>query len=82
MPPKRKSAVLEPDVDLTASGEPQQQAGAAEAGPVAKKARAPDVAEGSSAGAKKGKAKAKVAEAAPKDWREVKLEGEDEVRSR
>ena len=50
--------------------------------PAAKKARVSesDVGEGSSTGAKKGKAKA--APAAPRDWREVVLEGEDEVSRR
>ena len=47
--------------------------------PAAKKARVSDAGEGSSSGmgasAKKGKAKA--APAAPKDWREVVLEGEE-----
>ncbi|RPD63066.1 hypothetical protein L227DRAFT_608975 [Lentinus tigrinus ALCF2SS1-6] len=78
MPPKRKSAVLEPVIDLTADEpEPEEQnAFTAFMEPAAKKARVSDVGEGSSSGAKKGKAK--TAPAAPKDWREIVLEGEDE----
>ena len=82
MPPKRKSALLDAidAVDLTRDDDSEPEASA----PVAKKARtsaAADVAEGSSsAPAKKGKGKAKAADEAPKNWWEVKLEGEDEVR--
>ncbi|EKM58079.1 uncharacterized protein PHACADRAFT_206919 [Phanerochaete carnosa HHB-10118-sp] len=76
MPPKRKSNVLEPSVDLTAD-ESQQEA-ATQARPAMKKARTSDVAESSSTGAKKGKGKAKVEDNAPNNWWEVKLPGEDE----
>ena len=94
MPPKRKSAVLAVDIDLTVD-EPEPAPGPGSAAkenvavnvnvnafatlmePAAKKARVSDVGEGCSSGAKKGKAKAPPA--APKDWREVVLEGEDEV---
>ncbi|GJE94520.1 hypothetical protein PsYK624_106900 [Phanerochaete sordida] len=76
MPPKRKSAAIAAvDVDLTADG-PQEAV--AEAQPAAKKARTSEVAEGSSTAAKKGKGKGKAADDAPKSWRDVKLEGEDE----
>lgn len=78
MPPKRKSDVFGPVIDLTTEQAEKPDAFTALMEPAAKKARVSDVGEGSSSGAKKGKAKA--APAAPKDWREVVLEGEDEVR--
>ncbi|KAI0757121.1 hypothetical protein C8Q80DRAFT_78011 [Daedaleopsis nitida] len=82
MPPaKRKSDVLEPVIDLTAEQPEKENAvddasgQGGSAAPVAKKARVSDVVEGSSKGTKKGKA---AAASAPKNWREVVLEGEDE----
>ena len=84
MPPKRKSDVLEPVIDLTAE-QPEKENGAAvslaSAGSAAKKARVSDAGEASSStsGAKKGKA---AAASAPKHWSEVVLEGEEEVRAR
>ncbi|KAI0735296.1 hypothetical protein C8Q76DRAFT_711753 [Earliella scabrosa] len=80
MPPKRKSDVLEPVIDLTAE-QPEKENGAvaslASAGSAAKKARVSDAGEASSStsGAKKGKA---AAASAPKHWSEVVLEGEEE----
>ncbi|KAI0639284.1 hypothetical protein C8Q77DRAFT_1152272 [Trametes polyzona] len=78
MPPKRKSAVLEPVIDLTGDQPEPQQAAQAAAGPSAvepatKKARPSDVGEGSSTTARKG-----GAAAAPASWRDVVLEGEEE----
>ena len=80
MPPKRKSDVLEPVIDLTAE-QPEKENGAvaslASAGSAAKKARVSDVGEASStASGKKGQA---ALSSAPKNWREIVLEGEDEV---
>lgn len=76
MPPKRKSAVLEAVDAALAADKPEQQV-VAEAQPAAKKARTSEAAEGSSSNAK-GKGKAKATDDAPKNWKDVKLEGEDE----
>ncbi|KAI0361756.1 hypothetical protein OH77DRAFT_459157 [Trametes cingulata] len=76
MPPKRKSDALEPAREPKDDGseyEEEKEKVDVPARPVAKKARKADTAEGSSSGAKKGKS----AEA-PKNWRDVVLEGEDE----
>ena len=88
MPPKRKSDVLQAVDDVIDLSEPQAatSGGAkkdasntpgAAAAPAAKKARVSDAGEGPSSSAKKGKVKEA---AAPKNWWEVKLEGEDGVR--
>ncbi|KAI0670020.1 hypothetical protein C8Q78DRAFT_975923 [Trametes maxima] len=73
MPPKRKSDVLTAPADEVKDDQP---VGISK--PSAKKARTSDVGEGSSsgAGAKKGKT---VTAEAPKNWRDVVLEGEEEV---
>ncbi|KAI0374288.1 hypothetical protein BV20DRAFT_1049112 [Pilatotrama ljubarskyi] len=74
MPPKRKSDALEPVLDLTGdSSEEVQERAAVVAEPAPKKARKADAGEGSSSGAKKGKSAD-----APKNWRDVVLEGEEE----
>jgi hypothetical protein len=76
MAPKRKSDAMEqstldlpPVAVLANSKEVNVDASAAE--PIAKKSRVADA----SASTSKGKGKA-----APRDWRDIKLDGEDEVR--
>lgn len=81
MPPKRKSDVLEP-IDLTVDASDvssgKENALEASAGaPAVKKARTSDAGEGSSSGTKKGK---KANAEPPKNWYEIVLDGEDEVR--
>ncbi|KAL7285627.1 hypothetical protein ACG7TL_000731 [Trametes sanguinea] len=83
MPPKRKSEVLAVDIDLTVdSKDASEEAGAKENAPLAapepatKKARASDVGEGSSSDAAKGKKGDKPWQS----WRDVVLDGEEEVR--
>ncbi len=80
MAPKRKSDVLEPVFDLTTK-QPEKEndtvIASTSAGSATKKARVLDAGDASSSSSgKKGKA---AAASAPKDWREVVLEGEDEV---
>ncbi|KAI8995517.1 hypothetical protein BD414DRAFT_479763 [Trametes punicea] len=86
MPPKRKSDLLEPVIDLTAEQSeslPESLPGkenvtvALAPEPAAKKARKVDVGEGSSSSTdtKKGK---KAEENQYKSWRDVLLEGEEE----
>ncbi|KAI0335410.1 hypothetical protein GY45DRAFT_1240752 [Cubamyces sp. BRFM 1775] len=80
MPPKRKSDVLEhpPVAVLSSDSENATNASAGDAPPAAKKARASGVGEGSSGASGSGSKKGKAAAAAPKCWRDVVLEGEEE----
>ncbi|KAI0778066.1 hypothetical protein BD413DRAFT_466299, partial [Trametes elegans] len=75
--PKRKSDVLEPVIDLTVvEAEPPCRGCCAAPWLPAKKARKSDVREGSSSASAK---KANSADA-PRDWRDMRLNGEEEVR--
>ncbi|CDO72356.1 hypothetical protein BN946_scf184977.g53 [Trametes cinnabarina] len=80
MPPKRKSDVLKPVIDLTTESSTEvaarykENAVAVVAESAAKKARSSDIGEGSSSGAKKGK----NADKPWQSWRDVVLDGEEE----
>jgi hypothetical protein len=80
MAPKRKSDVIDdllPPVAVLVDSDSSKENKAVEVAPIFKKAR---VAGASEASTSKGKAKP-TKENAPKTWKDVKLEGEDEASS-